>query len=368
MKVGILGGGQLGRMLALAGYPLGLRFRFLDPKGDAPARPLGEFVRARFDDLDAVAAFVEGLDVVTWEFENVPISTARFLAERVVVRPGPAALEQAQDRLTEKKAFQALGIPRAPCRAVDSRQDLLRARTELRLPAVLKTRRMGYDGKGQRVLATSADVEEAWEALGGTPLLLEGLVPFERELSIVGVRGRSGETRFYPLVENDHEEGILVRTRAPAEDVPAGLQKLAEGYLRRLLEAVDYVGVMALELFQVGEELLANEMAPRVHNSGHWTQEGARTSQFENHLRAVLGLPLGETEAVGWTAMVNLIGRVPSASAVLRVPGAHLHLYDKAPRKGRKVGHVNVRASDVREGEQRLRALTRVVMPDGVTM
>jgi 5-(carboxyamino)imidazole ribonucleotide synthase len=340
--VGVLGGGQLGRMLALAGTPLGLRFRFLEPRAPSPVDGLGEVVRGAYDDLDAVRRFADGVAVATYEFENVPVASARALASDVAVFPPPAALEMAQDRRREKEAFQALGIPAAPWRAVDSREGLDAALAEVGLPAVLKTRRLGYDGKGQAVLREPADADAAWARLGGRPLLLEGFVDFQRELSIVAVRARDGAEAFYPLVENRHRGGILVETEAPAAAVSAELQSRAEGYARALFDRLGYVGVMALELFQAGDTLLANEVAPRVHNSGHWSQDGAVTCQFENHLRAILGLPLGSTAVTGTTVMLNLLGALPSLDAVLAEPAAHLHLYDKAPRPGRKLGHVNL--------------------------
>ncbi len=339
----VVGGGQLGRMLALAGIPLGLRFRFLEPGPDAPAHRVGEVVQAPYDDPDGLDRLAAGAQVITYEFENVPVETARRLSGSAPVHPAPAALAMAQDRLTEKEAFRSLDIETAPFLPVDSREALEAAVGALGYPAVLKTRRMGYDGKGQQVLSSEADLDSAWERLGGRPLILEGFVPFDRELSILAVRGLGGEVAFYPLVENQHESGILVRSMAPAPAVTESLQEAGQGIARRVLERLDYVGVLAIELFQVGDRLLANEMAPRGHNSGHWTQDGAVTSQFENHLRAILGLPLGSTGVRGeGAAMVNLLGHPPLRSRILAVPGAHLHLYDKEPRPGRKVGHVNL--------------------------
>jgi 5-(carboxyamino)imidazole ribonucleotide synthase len=343
--VGVLGGGQLGRMLALAGYPLGLRFRFLDPNPESPAGQLAERVGEQFDGPAALDRFAHGLSVATYEFENVPVPLARALAERVPVYPPPAALEASQDRLTEKRLFQRLGLPTAPFAAVGTRDDLDRALQEIGLPAVLKTRRFGYDGKGQAVIRGPGDAARAWDALGRVPLLLEGFVAFERELSQVAARGRDGALAFYPLVENHHEHGILSLTLAPAPDLGADLPEQAADLTRRVLEELEYVGVLAIEFFQQDGRLIANEMAPRVHNSGHWTIEGAQTSQFENHLRAVLGWPLGGAAALGPCAMVNLIGTAPEVGAVLAVPGAHLHLYGKSPRPGRKVGHVTIWAA-----------------------
>ncbi len=340
--IGILGAGQLGRMLALAGYPLGLSFRFFDPVPGSPAGMLAEQVVAPYDDLAALTRFAAGLDVVTYEFENVPLDTLRFLAQYASVYPLPVALEKGQDRLVEKTFFQSLGIPTPEFREVNSKLDLDEAVRALGFPAVLKTRRMGYDGKGQFLLKTTSDVDFAWTGLANTSLILEKFIPFEREVSILGVRGKDGQTEFYPLVENHHRDGILRLSRAPAPGSMLELQAKAEGYAQRVMAALGYVGVLAIELFQTGDQLVANEMAPRVHNSGHWTIEGAVTSQFENHLRAVAGLPLGSTRTPGSCAMLNLIGSIPDPSAILHIEGAHLHIYGKEPRPGRKLGHITL--------------------------
>jgi 5-(carboxyamino)imidazole ribonucleotide synthase len=312
-----IGGGQLGRMLGLAGLPLGLRFRFLDPAPGACAGAVGELVVAEYGDPAGLERLAEGADVVTYEFENVPVEAAA----RVGAVPGVAALEHGQDRLREKELFRSLGIGTARFGGLD----------ETGLPALVKTRRLGYDGKGQRRV-------EAVEPLADGELAEEH-VAFDRELSIVGVRGRDGETRFWPVAENVHREGILRVTRAPAPDAP---QDEAEAICTALLDALGYVGVLAVELFDVGGTLLANEFAPRVHNTGHWTIDGAATSQFENLLRAILGLPLGSTAARVSCVMVNLIGAVPALGDVVALPGARVHLYGKEPRAGRKVGHVTL--------------------------
>jgi 5-(carboxyamino)imidazole ribonucleotide synthase len=319
--VACIGGGQLGRMLGLAGLPLGLRFRFLDPAPDACAGAVGELVVGDYGDAGALARLAEAAAVVTYEFENVPVDAAA----RVAAVPGTAALEHGQDRLREKELFRSLGIPTARFGTLD----------ETGLPALVKSRRLGYDGKGQRRVTVV-------EALGAGELA-EEIVPFARELSIVGARGRDGETRFWPLGENVHRDGILRVTRAPAADAP---QQEAEAICTALLDALDYVGVLAVELFELEGRLLANEFAPRVHNTGHWTIDGAATSQFENHLRAILGLPLGATEARSPCMMVNLIGDVPPLDDLVALPGARVHLYGKEPRPGRKVGHVTLVAPD----------------------
>lgn len=342
--IGVLGAGQLGRMLALAGAPLGLRFLFVDPAAGPPAADLGEHLALDYS-ADAAFTRLSQCELVTYEFENVPVEPAAVIAEHVPVYPPVEALAVAQDRLSEKSCFRKLGIPTAPFFDVHTRADLERAAAGTGLPAVLKTRRFGYDGKGQCVLRDAADLEPGFQALAAAaPLLLEGFVPFERELSLIGARTPSGQTRFYPLVENHHEAGVLRMTLAPAPDISAERQRVAEGYMTALFDHLNYVGVLTLELFQAGGILYANEIAPRVHNSGHFSIEGAVTSQFEQHLRAVLDLPLGSTELIGCSAMLNCIGTLPHPADVLAVPDAHLHNYGKAERAGRKVGHVTLRA------------------------
>jgi len=355
-RVGVLGAGQLGRMLALAGYPLGLRFVFVDPNRDSPAGELAPLVTADYASPEALEA-LEACDVVTYEFENVPVDAVRALERRVTVHPSVRALGVAQDRLHEKQCFRELGIPTAPFFDVSSLAELEEAVATTGFPAVLKTRRLGYDGKGQRVLKTSADVAPAFAELGAVPLLLEGFVAFERELSLLAVRSATGETAFYPLAENHHERGILRLSLSPAPNVDAELDASARRYGRALLDHLGYVGVLALELFEAHGELYANELAPRVHNSGHHSIEGSCTSQFENHLRAVLGLPLGSTEPDGFSAMLNCIGVMPDEKTVLAVKDAHLHDYGKEPRAGRKLGHVTLRAPDRKTLAERLSLL-----------
>jgi 5-(carboxyamino)imidazole ribonucleotide synthase len=345
VTIGILGGGQLGYMLALAGYPLGLHFRFLDPSPEAPVGRIAQRVTADYTDQAALEKFASGLELVTYEFENVPVEAARFLAERAPVYPPPAALEAAQDRFAEKELFRTLGIATTEFTPVSNPGGLDAAVKTLGFPAVLKTSRMGYDGKGQWILRNAEDVAKAKSELPPVKLILERFVPFSRELSVLAVRSRTGESAIYPLVENHHRSGILRLSLAPAPRLEPPIQRAAENAARRILDSLKYVGVLAIEFFEHQGELLANEMAPRVHNSGHWTIEGAVTSQFENHLRAVLGLPLGSTGPAGHCAMLNLIGDLPDSSEVLAVPDAHLHLYGKSPRPGRKLGHVTLRAA-----------------------
>lgn len=361
MKIGILGGGQLARMIALAGYPLGLKFIVLDPDANAGAAGMSEHLHGAYDDPALLAELAERADVVTYEFENVPAHVAEFLSSHTTVYPPANALAVAQDRLLEKNFFKDLGIGTAPFAAVDSLQDLQQAMAEMGYPAILKSRRMGYDGKGQVVLRSMDELEAAWQAMQGATSIVEGFVPFQREVSIIAARRPSGDIVFYPLSENSHSGGILRVAECRSADAE---QTMAEDYVRRLLEKLDYVGVIALELFDIDGQLLANEFAPRVHNSGHWTIEGAETSQFENHLRAILDLPLGSTKARGFTGMVNFIGGLAENDQVLSIANAHLHLYDKAPRKGRKVAHATARAdneADYKEALQRLANLASAV-------
>jgi 5-(carboxyamino)imidazole ribonucleotide synthase len=339
VKVGVLGGGQLARMLAQAGRPLGMECRFLSPEPDACATPFGEHVCAAYDDAEGLRRLADWADVITYEFENVPVAAVESLERLRPVFPSSAALAASQDRLVEKRRFQALGLATADFRAVETLSDLHTAAAELGLPAILKSRVQGYDGKGQALVRQLADLPAAWDIVGHVPSILEALVPFDRELSIIAARARTGAIVFYPLSENRHRQGILRLSLSRAGDV---MQEQAESMITRLLDDLDYVGVLALELFQVGDRLLVNEMAPRVHNSGHWTIEAAPTSQFENHLRAICGLPLGATTPIQQAAMVNFIGEVPPEAAVTAVAGASHHAYGKAPRPGRKVGHVTL--------------------------
>jgi 5-(carboxyamino)imidazole ribonucleotide synthase len=357
VTIGILGGGQLGYMLALAGYPLGLHFRFLDPSPEAPVGRIAARFTVPFDDRKALEKFASGLELVTYEFENVPVESVRYLEKLVPVLPTPSALEAAQDRLVEKRLFQKIGIPTTEYIAPKVGEELEPLVRKLGYPVIIKTRRLGYDGKGQWILRNADGLAAAREELPKVPLLLERFVPFERELSVLAARSRAGDIVIYPLVENRHRDGILRLSLAPAPSVDAGVQRAAEEAVRSLLEELKYVGVLAIELFEHDGRLLANEMAPRVHNSGHWTIEGAITSQFENHLRAVTGLPLGPATPMGYSAMVNLIGELPATQDVLRVPDAHLHLYGKAPRPARKLGHVTVRAANLEALSARLAEL-----------
>ncbi|MBD8899258.1 5-(carboxyamino)imidazole ribonucleotide synthase [Rhodanobacter sp. DHG33] len=358
--LGILGGGQLARMLALAAAPLGVNSLVVDSADDACAGQVAPLLKADWTDYAALEDFARRVDVVTFDFENVPAETAQWLAERVAVFPNPRALAVAQDRLAEKTLFRDCGLHTPEFMAVDDRAGLDRALAAVGAPAILKTRRLGYDGKGQFRLKSLADADAAWSALGAQAakhgLILEAFVPFQRELSVLAVRGRDGDFRTWPLTRNWHVDGVLSMSLAPAPDIDA-LQPRATALARTLAERLDYVGVFALELFVKDGELLGNEMAPRVHNSGHWTIEGAHTSQFENHVRAVLGLPLGDTGARARSAMFNWIGELPDPAPVLRGVDAHWHDYGKSARAGRKVGHATVCAPDPAQLAQRLEAL-----------
>ncbi|HKE45348.1 MAG TPA: 5-(carboxyamino)imidazole ribonucleotide synthase [Steroidobacteraceae bacterium] len=358
MKIGIIGAGQLGRMLALAGFPLGLSFRFIDRSPDAPGGQVAPLRVGALDDVTLLGELAREVDVVTFDWENVSAAGLAAIEAQTTVLPPAAALATSQDRLAEKELFRQLRIPTPEFAAVDSERDLERAVARVGLPGVLKTRRLGYDGKGQKVLRSAADVAPAWQELGAQALIYESFVDFSREVSIIGARGRSGETRFYPLAANVHREGILSHSIAPYSN--RGLQRLAERYLRAVFARFSYAGVLAIEFFVVRGRLLANEMAPRVHNSGHWTIEGAVTSQFENHLRAIVGWPLGSTAPTGHSAMLNFIGRMPERARWLKEPNLFYHDYGKEPRERRKLGHCTVLEASAAARDRRLKGLLRL--------
>jgi 5-(carboxyamino)imidazole ribonucleotide synthase len=355
-KVGILGGGQLARMMALAGIPLGLEFRFLDPSADACASSLGNLLQAEFADAAAAAELGLSVDVATFDFENVPATTARALLQHCPLYPGVAALQQCQDRLVEKSLLQTLGIPVPAFMAVSSRPELMAAVEQLGYPSVLKTRRFGYDGKGQAVLRQAEDMERAWQKLGGQELILEAFVDFAAECSLISVRTRAGEIRAWPLTRNVHSDGMLVLSHPGS--MAEHLQAEAGEIGKRLLEHFDYVGVMTVEFFLHDGHLLVNEIAPRVHNSGHWTINGSVTSQFENHLRAICELPLGSTEQVQPCLMFNWIGLLPSQAELLSMPGLHWHDYGKVARPGRKLGHATLTANSESTLQQAVKTIS----------
>lgn len=358
--IGIIGAGQLGQMLGIAGQRLDLDFVFLDPSPEPPAAVAGPVIALPFESDEGLRQLARRSDVITYEFENVSVAAIERIAADTPVYPPAAALRHAQDRLDEKRLFESLEIPVTPYRVIDSLDDLQAAYRELGLPLVLKTRRLGYDGKGQAVIRAESDLEGALEALGGNGLVAEQWVQFDREVSAIGVRNVSGDSAMYSLIENQHRGGILNISRAPID--ANGLTPLAERYLGQMLSHLDYVGVLTIEFFVVGDELLANEFAPRVHNSGHWTIEGAKTSQFENHLRAILDLPLGDVSPVGHAAMLNLIGTMPSQTRLLDGNGAYFHDYGKKPRPGRKLGHITVVASDVAGRERAVSRLNEMLV------
>ena len=345
MRIGIIGAGQLGQMLGFAARDLDVEVRFIDPSDNPPAAQCGKVIQSAFDDPVALVALADTCDVITYEFENVPVAALQHIEGIAPVYPPATALRHSQDRLDEKKLFDELDIPLPGYHAIDTRADMDVASDKLGLPMVIKTRRFGYDGKGQFVVKQTADLDAAWDELGGQALIAEQWVPFDYEISCIGVRSISGEIAIYPLSRNVHIDGILRTSRSPVDEPE--LAAKASNYVHRLLDHLDYVGVLALELFVTGDELLANEFAPRVHNSGHWSIEGSETSQFENHLRAILDLPLGGTASTGHAGMVNLIGEISDATRALGV--GVLHDYGKAPRAGRKLGHVTVVADSAEQ-------------------
>lgn len=341
-KIGVLGAGQLGRMLAIAGYPLGQKFGFYGYSKDEPSALLGHMFKES-DDTSSVDALIEFADVVTYESENTSIEQIREIAKTTPVYPGEKSLAISQHRGREKGLFDQLGIPCAPYRIVDSLESLKLAVSEIGLPAILKTTTEGYDGKGQFKIKTEDQIEQAWTEIGNREMILEGFVNFKRELSIIAVRNAQDDHRYYPLVQNVHEDGILRYTIAPAQQIDEAIQQTAEKYMQSLLDELDHVGILTLELFETTDGLVANEIAPRVHNSGHWTIEGALTSQFANHVRAISGMSLGETAPrQPFAAMINIIGKTGPVEKILDMPNAYLHLYDKAERPGRKLGHINL--------------------------
>jgi 5-(carboxyamino)imidazole ribonucleotide synthase len=349
MKIGILGAGQLGRMIALAGIPLNCSFNFLDPVPHSPASVAGRQFSGGYEDYKLLDSFLNGVDVVTYEFENVSSTATQYLTQKVKVFPPSRALEITQDRIFEKKFFNRLDIATPRFYEINNKNELRKAAAENGFPCVLKTRRMGYDGKGQFALKNNAGLDAVIADIEIKDMILEDFVKFNRELSILAVRSVTGETAFYSLVENLHKEGILRLSKAPAEGITPQLQQEAESYAKKVLTELNYVGVLAIELFEIDGKLLANEMACRVHNSGHWTIEGAETSQFENHVRSITGMPLGSTACVGFSAMFNIIGQVPDVDSLLSIPGVHLHLYDKQPRPNRKIGHITFRCDEKSE-------------------
>lgn len=357
--LGVIGAGQLGRMMGLEGTPLNRSFCFLgDAESGQPAAVIGPVLDR--SNQATLAIFQKKVDVITYESENVNADWLEKLAEDTPIYPGLRALRSSQHRWREKDMFKSLGIETAPYVKVTSLEELTAAAETLGLPLVVKTATDGYDGKGQARVHTLEDVPLAWQALSGSDakaveLIAEGFVQFSRELSVIAVRSVDGDIQYYPMTENFHSEGILRVSRMVPGSLSEETRQTAMSYVQKLLEYLDYVGVIALELFDTEQGLLANEMAPRVHNTGHWTQLGAVTSQFENHVRAVAGLPLGDTQALQpYAAMINLIGRLPNPEKILQMAGTSLHLYGKSARPGRKLGHINLIAGTQDELESKI--------------
>ena len=343
-------------MLALAGYPLGIRCTFLDRSADSPGAQVAPSLLGPLEDAALLEQLAERSDVLTFDWENISGKALAPLAKLTAIRPPRAALEVSQDRLHEKALFRRLKIPVAEHAAVDTPEDLARAVTKLGTPGILKTRRLGYDGKGQCRIERRADLDAAWALIGGEGLIYEKLQRFSREVSLIAARSVAGDIAYYPLSANSHAGGILRYGLAPYAG--AKLERTARTYMKRVMSALDYVGVLAIEFFVVQGRLVANEMAPRVHNSGHWTIEGCVTSQFENHLRAICGLPLGSTRPVGHAAMINFLGEMPDSSQLLTVEGLAFHDYGKEPRPGRKLGHCTILR---RSSKERNHALGQVL-------
>jgi 5-(carboxyamino)imidazole ribonucleotide synthase len=359
LRVGIVGAGQLGRMLALAGYPLGVQCLFLDRSADAPGAQVAPILVGDLTDHKLLEELAARSDVVTFDWENIPGSALEPLEKTTRIRPPRAALEASQDRMVEKALFSRLKIPVAAHAAIDSKEQLLTAIRNIGLPGVLKTRRLGYDGKGQFVLHSAAHIDAAWTAIGGTGLIYEAFQAFSREVSIVGARSAAGRTAFYPLSANTHQGGILRYGIAPLTN--AKLERSARSYLKRVMDALSYIGILAVEFFVVKGRLIANEMAPRVHNSGHWSIEGCVTSQFENHLRAICDLPLGSTRPLGHTAMINFLGKMPDRGRLLAIDGLAFHDYGKQARPGRKLGHCTILRQHAKDRDRALAGALKLI-------
>lgn len=360
-KVGVLGAGQLGRMLALAGYPLELDFHFYDTSGQ-PSVGLGDVTCDPDADLNntQLSEFLADVDVVTYEFEHLPLSLTQHIEKKATLYPPSRSIEVCQNRALEKALFTKLGIPTPKYHIVNSLESLKQAVDDLGCPVVTKTTTEGYDGKGQFVIKSAEQCDQAWQSIGVTEngpreLIVESFVNFKRELSIIAVRSVHDDMLVYPLTENDHHEGILRYSFAPAENVNEETEAQANSYIKELMHELGHVGILTLELFETEDGLVANEMAPRVHNSGHWTIEGSVCSQFENHLRAITGMPLGSTDAIRPTCMINIISEKGDIPGIMALPYAHIHLYGKEERQGRKLGHITVQADTFEELKWRVK-------------
>jgi len=349
MKIGVLGAGQLGRMLALSAYPLGHQMRFLALSEEDPSSLLGKtFIHNNNPEM--VSNFADSSDIVTYESENTDVTIVNEISKNTKVYPSDKSLYISQHRGREKALLDTLKIPCAPYQMVNSLDDLKSAIKNIGIPSILKTATDGYDGKGQFLIKSESQIDEAWEKMSGVDAILEGFINFKRELSLIAVRGIDGSLEYYPLVENSHHEGILRQTLAPAQNISVSLQNKAEEYMSSLLKEIKHIGVLTIELFESDDDLLVNEIAPRVHNSGHWTIEGAQTSQFENHIRAITESPLGQTTMTSkFSVMINIIGVHGPTQKVLKTKNAHLHLYNKAERTGRKLGHITLTSNSIDE-------------------
>ncbi len=349
MKVGILGAGQLGRMLAISGYPLNHQFGFSGNTHDEPSSLLGHMFTQQ-DSTNNIDSLVNFADVITFESENTKVEIVKKINKKIPVYPNEKSLFITQHRGREKVLFNQLNISCAPYQIINTLEDLKTAIDIIGIPAILKTTMEGYDGKGQFLIHHQDQINDAWKSMNGVESILEGFINFKRELSLIAVRGIDNSNKYYPLVENTHYQGILRLTIAPAQNINKQVQETAQHYMQTLLDEMNYVGVLTIELFETETGLVINEMAPRVHNSGHWSIEGANTSQFENHIRAITGMPLGDTTPTHpFCAMINIIGQLGDIDAVLEMPNAHLHLYDKSERKNRKLGHINITANSQAE-------------------
>lgn len=363
-RVGVIGSGQLGRMMALAGTPLDVEFVFFDEATASPSSNLGLNIKPSED--NALQQFINSVDVVTYESENTDLDLVREINLSKPVFPGEASLRKSQHRLVEKNTFRDLGISTADFLRVTSKEELIQATKSLGFPIVLKTTTMGYDGKGQAVVKAEDDIDLAWSELAGNELIAESFVNFSRELSIIAVRSINGETKIYPIAENEHNNGILRVSRIPAKGLNSKKQKQAEEFISTMLTHLEHVGVLTLELFDCEDGLVVNEMAPRVHNSGHWSMEGSHCGQFENHVRAICGMPLGDTNARHEAiAMINIIGLSGDRDSVLRLPNAHLHLYGKTERPNRKLGHINITANSEKKINSTLEELEAFIKECG---
>jgi len=357
MKIGIIGAGQLGQMLGYAAKSLNFECIFLDPNKNSPARDVGEVLHYEFEDLRGIEHLFSLTDIITYEFENVPVKSIKILDPNYVY-PGTMALEIAQDRLKEKELFELLKIPVARYKKIASHSDLMLAASQLGYPFILKTRRFGYDGKGQILLEKEGDIDNAWTEMKDKSLIAEKKVNFDYEISAIGVRNVSGKTAFYPLTKNAHKNGILRTSKTTLET--QSITKKAFNFQSKLMSKLNYVGVLALELFVKEDEVIANEFAPRVHNSGHWTIEGSKTSQFENHIRAILNLKLGDTLSKEYVAMENLIGSIPSEIRQLS-NDFFIHDYGKQERPNRKLGHISVIGKTQKERESKLKIIQKIL-------